>query len=89
MPCLLALLILLFPRLAIVLLYFFTNYFSGVFTGVLIPLIGFLVLPLTLLAYAWLTKSGMPMDSTYYIVMFIAVLLDLGFAGGANRGRRT
>jgi hypothetical protein len=89
MPCLLAVLILFFPRIAIVLLYFLTNFFTGVFQTVLIPLLGFLFLPLTLLAYAWLTKANMPVDAIYLVVIFIAVLLDLGLVGGAPRSRRS
>jgi hypothetical protein len=56
---------------------------------VLIPLLGFLFLPLTLLAYAWLTKANMPVDAIYLVVIFIAVLLDLGLVGGAHRSRRS
>jgi len=88
MPCILALLVVFFPRLGILLLYFFTNFFRGVYDSILIPVIGFLFLPLTLLAYTWLTKSNTPVDAFYLIVMFVAVILDLGLIGGAERGRR-
>lgn len=88
MPCLFAALALLFPRVAIVLLYFFTTFFRGVYDTILIPLIGFIFLPLSLLAYTWLTKSNYPVDAFFLIVMFVAVVIDLGLVGGAGRGRR-
>ena len=87
MPCLLVLLIVLFPRVAIALLYFLTNYFSGVFDTVLVPLLGFIFLPLSLLAYTYLTKSGQPVNIFYLIVMFVAVILDFGLVGGGARSR--
>jgi hypothetical protein len=88
MPCLAALLVLLSPRLAILLLYFFSNFFRGVFDTVLIPLLGFIFMPLTLIAYTWLTNIRQPVDARYIIVMFVAVIVDLGLVGGAHRSRR-
>ena len=88
MPCLFAILILAFPRVAILLLYFFTHYFSGLFDGILIPLLGFLFLPLTLLAYAFMANSHQPHDMVFLVVMFIAVILDLGLIGGGHRLRQ-
>jgi hypothetical protein len=88
MPCLLAVLVLAFPRIAILLLYFFTDFFRGVYDTVLVPVLGFIFMPLTLVAYTYLTKSGQPVDAFYLVVMFIAVILDLGFLGGGERIRR-
>ena len=88
MPCLLALLILLFPRFAIVLLYFFTGFFEGVYNGFLIPLLGFLFLPLTLIVYTYLYNTHAALnDSTSLVALFIAVILDLGLVGKTARGR--
>jgi hypothetical protein len=88
MPCLLAVLVVLFPRIAILLLYFFTSFFRGTFDSVLIPLLGFIFMPLTLIAYAWLTNIRQPVDAMYLVVMFLAVIVDLGLVGGAHRSRR-
>ena len=87
MPCLFAILVLAFPRIAIVLLYLLTNFFRGVYDTILIPVLGFIFMPLTLVAYTWLTKSGYPVDAFYLVVMFVAVVLDLGFVGGSHRLR--
>jgi hypothetical protein len=88
MPCLLAVLSLLFPRIVILVLYFFTNFFSGVFNTVLVPLLGFLFLPLTLLAYTWLTNIRQPVDALYLVVMIVAVIIDLGLVESGRRSRR-
>lgn len=88
MPCLLAILVLLFPRIAILVLYFFTTFFNGLYDSVLLPFLGFLFMPLTLVAYSWLTKTGRPVDALYLVVMVVAVVVDLGLVEGGRRSRR-
>ncbi len=88
MPCLFAVLVVAFPRVAIVLLYLFTNFFSHVFNTILIPVLGFLFLPITLIAYTYLHNTHMPMNQiTSLVILLIAVILDLGLVGGATRRR--
>ncbi|HYZ84587.1 MAG TPA: hypothetical protein VE621_09295 [Bryobacteraceae bacterium] len=87
MPCILALLVVLFPRIAIVLLYFFTDFFRGIYDTLLIPLLGFLFLPLTLITYTYLKRN--PTDgTTFLVILFVAVIVDLGLIGGGSRFRR-
>lgn len=88
MPCLLAILALAFPRVAIVLLWLFTNFFTGVYHGIIIPVIGFLLLPLTLIAYTYMLNRHMPLGLTQLIVLFITVVIDLGLVGGGSTYRR-
>lgn len=88
MPCFLVVLIVLFPRIAIALLYFFTTFFNGVYDNLIVPIVGFLVLPLTLIAYTYLAKTHHPVDTTFLVVMILAVVLDLGLLGGGYRSRR-
>jgi hypothetical protein len=52
MPCLLAALALLTPRLAVALLWFFSHWFDGLFSSLLWPIVGFVFLPTTLLWYS-------------------------------------
>lgn len=86
MPCLLALLAVAFPRVAIVLLWLFSNFFIGVYHGIIIPVIGFLFLPLTLIVYTYLAKiSGGHLTTTQFVFIFIAVVVDLGLIGGSYR----
>lgn len=88
MPCLAALLILAFPRLGIVLLYFFTTFFRGVYDSVLIPVLGFVFLPLTLVAYTWLAKIHQPFDAFFFVIITVAAVIDLGLIGGGQYSRR-
>ena len=86
MPCLLALLAVVFPRVAIVLLWLFSNFFTGVYHGLIVPVIGFLFLPLTLIVYTYLAKtSGGHLTTTQFVFIFIAVVVDLGLVGGSYR----
>ena len=52
MPCLLTLLALAVPRLVILLLWLFSTWFTGLFTWWIWPVLGFLILPTTLLWYS-------------------------------------
>jgi len=90
MPCLLALLAVAFPRIAIVLLWLFTGFFNHVYVGIVIPVLGFLFLPLTLIVYTFFGGPRSPMSTQELVFLFIAVILDLGFVGGGafGRGRR-
>lgn len=88
MPCLFALLAIAFPRVAIVLLWFFTRFFDGVYPNVIVPILGFIFLPLTLIVYTYIHRvyPG-PLTAGELVVLFIAVIIDLGLVGGAW-GRR-
>jgi hypothetical protein len=89
MPCLLALLAVAFPRVAIVLLWLFTNFFTGVYNTLVIPILGFLFLPLTLIVYTYLQRSHPGALGTQGLIfIFIAVIIDLGLIGGGTFGRR-
>ena len=88
MPCLLAILAVAFPRVAIVLLWLFTNFFSHIH-GLLIPILGFIFLPLTLIVYAYFLNTGTPMGTVQLVILFIAVVVDLGLVGGGTYGRRS
>ena len=87
MACLFAVLVVAFPRVAIVLLYLFTTFFSHVYNSVLIPLLGFIFLPLTLITYTYLLHAHIAMGLGSLIALLVAVVLDLGLVGGAARGR--
>src|SRR2546423_3796011 len=91
MPLLLALLALLAPRIAIVLLWVFTPWFDGLFTWALWPVLGFIFLPTTLLWYTvvWHWFGGV--WSLWAILgVIIAVMIDVSPAREHRRfvGRR-
>jgi hypothetical protein len=87
-PCLLLILFLAFPRIAMALLFLFTNYLQRAYQGLLLPLLGFLFLPLTTLAYAWMANTRQPMVGINLLILIIAVVIDLGGLGGGEYHRR-
>jgi hypothetical protein len=89
MPCLFLILILAFPRLMLLLLFFFSNYLDRAYHGLLLPLLGFIFLPLTTLAYAWLVNSHLPVEGINLLILVLAIVLDLGGIGGGEYHRRT
>ena len=87
MPCFLLLIVLLFPRVVLALMWFFSTYLQRAFHGgLLLPVLGFLFLPLTTLVYAWELNSHMPTAGINLLYLLIAVIIDLGgLGGGASR----
>lgn len=89
MPCLLLLLILAFPRVILVLLFLMGNYLERAYHGLLIPVLGFLFLPITTLTYAWMVNSHRPLEGANLLVLIIAVVIDAGGLGGGEWHRRS
>ena len=84
MPCFLLLAVLFFPRIALVLMWFFSTYLQRAFHGgLLLPVLGFIFLPLTTIVYAWELNSGMPPAGINLVWLLIAVMIDLGGLGGS------
>lgn len=90
MPCLLLILFVAFPRIALLLIFLFSNYLQRAYHGLLLPLIGFIFLPLTTLAYAWMANTGQPTTGVNLLILIVAVVIDLGGLGGGayHRSRR-
>ena len=86
-PCFLLLIVLLFPRVVLALMWFFSTYLQRAFHGgLLLPLLGFIFLPLTTIVYAWELNSHMPTAGVNLLWLLIAVIIDLGgLGGGASR----
>jgi hypothetical protein len=88
-PCLVLIVFLAFPRIALVWLFFTSNYLQRAYDGLLLPLLGFLFLPLTTLAYAWMTNTRQPVAGINLLILIIAVAIDLGGLSGGEYHRRT
>ena len=89
MPFLIGCLAMSAPRLALALVAIFSNYIGRAYHTTLWPLLGFLFMPLTTLAYAWAINSRGTVEGLRLVVLVIAVLIDLGMVGGpASRRRR-
>lgn len=89
MPCLLLIVFLAFPRIALVLLFLFSNYLERAYHGILLPLLGFLFLPFTTLVYAWMTNTRQPIAGINLVILIVAVVIDLGGLSGGEYHRRT
>lgn len=86
MPCLFALLALLAPRILILVLWFLTTWFQGMFANLLWPILGFIFLPTSLLWYsAVLNWWGGAWGGLQIAGMVIAVIIDLSPASGRRR----
>ena len=86
MPCLLALLALATPRLVIVLLYFLTAWFRGLFDTMLWPILGFIFLPTTLLWYTAVQRwFGGEWTLWPVVGLVLALAIDLSPASSKKR----
>ena len=89
MGCLFALLAAISPRLAIFLLWVFSDRLTLAFRSGWAGLIGFLLLPYTTLFYALVYAPGKGVDGFGWIIVALGVLLDLGAVlFGGRRSRR-
>ena len=86
MPCFVALIALIAPRLTIFLLWFFTNWFKGLFASALWLVLGFIFLPTTLLWYSVVQHWFAGQWTLWPIVgLVIALMIDVSPAGGRRR----
>ncbi len=88
MACLLLLLVLGFPRVVLVLMFLLSNYLERAYHGLIIPVLGFIFLPLTTIVYAWLVNSHLPLNGVYLLILILAVVIDVGGLGGGEWHRR-
>jgi hypothetical protein len=87
-PCLLVVLVFAFPRVVLVLMFLLSNYLQRAYHGLLLPILGFIFLPLTTIVYAWMVNNRMPLEGINLIILVVAVIIDLGGLGGGEWHRR-
>ena len=88
MCCVLVLLALVGPRFVLVVLALFSDYLSRAYDSLLIPILGFIFLPWTTLAYAFAQNSLGGMSGLGLVVVIVGLLVDIGVLGGGARQRR-
>jgi hypothetical protein len=89
MPCLLFLLALAAPRLVVIVLWFGTHWFRGIFPSVLWPVVGFVFLPTTLLWYTAVQNWFGGNWTLWPVVgLVVALAIDVSPATRAPRRRR-
>jgi hypothetical protein len=89
MPCLLLILLLIFPRVAIVLIFLTSNFLERAYHGLILPFLGLIFAPLTTLAYAWMVNAHQPIQGVNLLILVVAIVIDLGGLGGGEYHRRT
>ena len=90
MPCCCALMLFGFflPRLTLFCLWLCTNYLGRAYTTALWPLLGFIFLPYTTLAYAVAINDAGGMQGLGLVLFAFGLLLDFGVLGGGAKSRR-
>jgi hypothetical protein len=88
MPLVVGCLALMAPRFAIVLVVLFSDYIGRAYDSFLWPLVGFLFMPFTTLAYAWAINSRGSVEGLQLVVVVVAILMDLGLIGGSAARRK-
>ena len=87
--CIVALIALVTPRIALLLVVIFSDFIGRAYESWIWPLLGFFFLPLTTLAYAaainWNDGS---VSGVYFFIVLVAALIDLGVIGGSATRRR-
>jgi hypothetical protein len=84
--CLVLLFALISPRLALFVLWLFTDLLSRSFESWIVPFLGFFLLPWTTLAYAVMWASSDGVNGFEWFIVVLAFLVDLSaFAGGGRR----
>ena len=89
MACLVVLLAVISPRLALFFIFLFSDLLSDAYDSWVVPLIGFFLLPWTTLAYAgmWVAGSNHVYGFEWFVVG-LAFVVDLGSYVGGGRSRR-
>jgi thiol:disulfide interchange protein len=79
MPCFLGCLALAMPRLVLVLVWLFSRLLQDNYSTILWPILGFVFMPVTTLAYAYAhQRSGGALSGVWIALVVVAVLVDLG-----------
>jgi UDP-N-acetylmuramyl pentapeptide phosphotransferase/UDP-N-acetylglucosamine-1-phosphate transferase len=81
-------LLLAFPRIALIVMFFCSNYLQRVYHNLLILALGFVFLPLTTLWYAWLVNSHRHIDGVNLLILIAAVIVDVSGLGSGEYHRR-
>jgi hypothetical protein len=88
MPCLIALIAMLSPRLALFFVAVFSDLPSRALDGIWLPLLGFFLLPWTTLAYIVMWDLGSQQVAGFsWFIVIAAFLADIGAYGSGARTR--
>lgn len=91
MPCIIVLVALFMPRLAMFFIWLLTDWFGRAYETTIWPLMGFFLMPYTTLGYmAGMLNNEGNISGGWLFFVVICALIDLGAWGGGKKwGRRT
>lgn len=87
MGCIILLLSLIGPRVALFFVWAFTGFVDRAFDGFVVPAVGFVFLPWTTLIYA-LADDGAGVDSIGWLFVAMGLLADVSSYAASRRARR-
>ena len=89
MPCLVISIAVFFPRVVLIIIAIFTKWISASFDTMLWPIVGFLFMPYTTLAYmAAMLNNNHTVSGGWLALVIIAAVVDLGGQGKSARRRK-
>ena len=88
MPCLILLLGLLLPRVALVGIFLLTNWFARAFGTWIWPLLGFVFMPYATLAYMTAIVNAGRVTPGWLVLIIVAAVVDISHWGGGYKARR-
>jgi hypothetical protein len=89
MGCLIVLMALIGPRVALLFTWIFTNLVDRAFEGILLPLLGLIFLPWTTFLYVLVYNPVEGVSFLGWVIVVLGVLVDLGSYGAGARNRRS
>ncbi|HEY7762221.1 MAG TPA: hypothetical protein VIC52_04340 [Actinomycetota bacterium] len=89
MGCLIVLMALIGPRVALLFTWIFTDLVDRAFEGILLPLLGLIFLPWTTFLYVLVYNPVEGVSFLGWVIVVLGVLLDLGSYGAGARNRRS
>lgn len=88
MGCVVVVLALMLPRVVMVIAWLLTDWFAEAYNTRFWPILGFLCMPYTTLAYmAAMLKNNHQLGGFWLVLLVVAVIFDLGHWSSASRHR--
>ena len=89
MGCIFAVLALAVPRVLMLFIFLLTDWFPRAFQTQVWPIMGFVFMPYTTLAYlAAMLNNNHAVSGGWLALLIVAVIVDVGHWGGAHQYRR-
>ena len=87
--CIAAIIALAMPRVAMVLILIFTDWFGRAYETVIWPVLGFIFMPYTTLAYMAAQINAGGLNGWWLALFIVAIIVDAGHWGGSSRAARS